>query len=231
MLRNSRGDVGESAAVVVSRGIARPVVAMLAIVAAVTLTPVCFAEIAMGPSLTPGQTLHGRFVQERHLKGLATTLKSEGNFVLAPGKGLIWRIEQPIQTLTVITPAGIRQFINGSEVQHLDAARVPFIAHFYDMLNGSLMGDWSAMRHDFAVNSKGDRQAWRTVLTPLHPDDPIAGMLASIVIAGGKMVDSVDINRANGDSEHMAFLDQTVSSVPLNDQDARLLVGPPADPE
>jgi len=189
----------------------------------------CGAELAMGPTLTAGQTLHGRFVQERHLKGLASTLKSEGNFILAPGQGLIWRVEQPIQTLTVITPAGIRQIIGGSEVQRVDAARVPFIAHFYDMLNGSLMGDWSAMRHDFAVKSTGDRQAWRTVLTPLRPDDPIAGMLASIAIAGGKMVDSVDINRANGDSEHMAFLDQTISSFPLTAEDARLLKSRPAN--
>ncbi|WP_333650057.1 outer membrane lipoprotein carrier protein LolA [Candidatus Binatus sp.] len=193
-----------------------------------TLTSVCFAELAMGPTLAAGQTLHGRFVEERHLKGLSSTLKSEGSFVLAPGKGLIWRMEQPIQTLTVITPAAIRQIIDGSEVQHIDAARVPFIAHFYDMLNGSLIGDWSAMRHDFVVKSTGDRQAWRTVLTPLQPDDPIAGMLASIVISGGKMVDSVDINRTNGDSEHMAFLDQKVSNVPLVGEEARLLDSRPA---
>ncbi len=192
------------------------------------MTASCFAELGMGPTLAPDQTLHGRFVEERHLKGLSLTLRSEGSFVLAPGKGLIWRIEQPIKTLTIISPVGVRQIVNGSEVQHLDAAGFPVIAHFYDMLSGSLVGNWSAMRHDFAVNSTGDREAWRTVLTPLHPDDPIAGMLASIVISGSKMVDSVDINRANGDSEHMAFLDQTVSSVPLNGEDARLLNSKPA---
>jgi hypothetical protein len=212
----------------VTRRIAWPVVAIVTVFPILTLTSVCFAELAMGPTLAAGQTLHGRFVEERHLKGLSSTLKSEGSFVLAPGKGLIWRIEQPIQTLTVITPAAIRQIINGSEVQHIDAARVPFIAHFYDMLNGSLIGDWSAMRHDFVVKSTGDRQAWRTVLTPLQPDDPIAGMLASIVISGGKMVDSVDINRTNGDSEHMAFLDQKVSNVPLVGEEARLLDSKPA---
>ena len=211
-----------------TRRIAWPVVAIVTIFPILRLTSICFAELALGPTLAAGQTLHGRFVEERHLKGLSSTLKSEGSFVLAPGKGLIWRIEQPIQTLTVITPAAIRQIINGSEVQHIDAARVPFIAHFYDMLNGSLIGDWSAMRHDFVVKSNGDRQAWRTVLTPLQPDDPIAGMLASIVISGGKMVDSVDINRTNGDSEHMAFLDQKVSNVPLVGEEARLLDSRPA---
>jgi hypothetical protein len=227
MFRNSAGAGRESAALLVTRAAAR---SLLAAIVAAVLICVCGADRNMGPTLSPGQTLHGSFVQERHLQGLASTLKSSGSFVLAPGKGLIWRIEAPIQTTTVITPAGIRQIINGSEVQHIDAARLPFIAHFYDMLNGALMGDWTAMRHDFAVKTTGDRGAWRTVLTPLRPDDPIAGMLASIVVSGGKMVDSVDINRTNGDSDHMAFLDQTISSAALSGDDARLLdQRPPAN--
>lgn len=196
---------------------------LIAAIAIALLSSVSFAQLAMGPTLAPGQTLHGRFVQARNLKGISSTLKSEGTFVLAPGKGLIWRIEDPIQTVTIITPDGIRQIINGSEVQRIDAAKVPFISHFYDMLDGALMGDWTAMRHDFAVQTKGDRAAWRTLLTPVRPNDPIAGMLASIVISGGKMVDGVEISRANGDSERIAFLDQTVSGVALSGDDARLL--------
>jgi hypothetical protein len=196
---------------------------LIAAVAIALLSSVSFAQLAMGPTLAPGQTLHGRFVQTRNLKGISSTLKSEGTFVLAPGKGLIWRIEDPIQTVTIITPDGIRQIINGNEVQRIDAAKVPFISHFYDMLDGALMGDWTAMRHDFAVQTKGDRAAWRTFLTPVRPNDPIAGMLASILITGGKMVDGVEISRANGDSERIAFLDQTVSGVALSADDARLL--------
>lgn len=196
---------------------------LIVVVAIVALSSVCFAQVAMGPTLAPGQTLHGRFVQARNLKGISSTLKSEGTFILAPGKGLIWRIEDPIQTITIITPDGIRQIINGSDVQRIDAAKVPFIAHFYYMLDGALMGDWTAMRHDFAVQTKGDRAAWRTLLTPVRPNDPIAGMLASIVITGGKMVDGVEISRANGDFERIRFLDQTVSGVALSGDDARLL--------
>ena len=120
MLRNSAGPGRESAALLVTRAASRSLIA--AIVAA-ALICICGAEFDMGPTLSPGQTLHGRFVQERHLQGLASTLKCSGTFVLAPGKGLIWRIEDPIQTTTVITPAGIRQIINGSEVQRIDAAQ------------------------------------------------------------------------------------------------------------
>jgi Outer membrane lipoprotein carrier protein LolA-like len=216
MLRDSGGSGGESAA----RAVNRSLIAALAIA---LLSSVCFAQLAIGPSLAPGQTLHGRFEQARNLKGITSTLKSDGTFVLAPGRGLIWRIQDPIQTTTVITPAGIRQIVNGSEVQRIEAAKVPFIAHFYDMLNGALMGDWTAMRHDFSVETTGNRGAWRTLLTPLRPNDPIAGVLASIVISGGKMVDGVEIRRTNGDSERIAFLDQAVSGVALSGDDARLL--------
>src|SRR5260370_32065847 len=216
MLRNSVVSGGESAARAMNR-------LFIVAVAIAALPSVCFAQIAIGPTLTAGQTLSGRFAQVRNLKGISSTLKSDGTFVLAPGKGLIWRIEDPIQTVTIITPAAIRQIINGSEVQSIDAAKVPFIAHFYDMLDGALMGDWTAMRHDFAVQTRGDRAAWRTLLTPVRADDPIAGMLASIVITGGKMVDGVEISRANGDFERIGFLDQTVSGVALSGDDARLL--------
>ncbi len=220
MLRNSTGPGREGATRAVIRVAAQSVILTIAIA---TLASICSAEIAMGPTLAPGQTLHGRFVQERHLQGLASTLKSQGAFVLVPGRGLIWRIDVPIQTTIVITPAAIRQILNGNEVQHIDSAKVPFIAHFYDMLNGALMGDWAAMRHDFVVKTTGDRTAWRTVLTPLRPEDPIASMLASIVVTGGKVVDAVDINRSNGDSEHMVFIDQTVSSAALSGDDTHLL--------
>jgi hypothetical protein len=195
------------------------------VLATASFTAVCFAQPAFGPSLAPGQTLRGRFVQTRILKGIAAPLKSEGTFVLVPGKGLIWRVEQPIQTTTVIDPGGVRQIINGNEVQRVDAARVPFIAHFYHMLDGALMGNWTAMQHDFAVATTGDRTAWRTVLTPKRPDDPIAGILSSIAISGGKLAEDVQINRSNGDSEHIVFLDQSIFTAGLSAEETRLLSG------
>ncbi|MGH7838437.1 MAG: LolA-related protein, partial [Candidatus Binataceae bacterium] len=136
---------------------------------------------------------------------------------------LIWRLEQPIQTTTLITPDSLRLIIDGREVQQLETARAPFVAHFYDLLDSALSGDWAAMRHDFAVETRGDRRAWRTVLTPRRTSDAIAEVVASIVITGGKMVDVVNIKRANGDSEQLTFLEQTISSLAPGSDDARLL--------
>jgi hypothetical protein len=216
MLRNAGGPGGENT----TRSVIR---SFVTVIATLGFAAFSFAQPIIGPSIAPGQNLHGRFQQERHLKGITVTLTSSGSFVLAPGKGLIWRIEQPIQTVTVITPVGIRQIVNGSEVQRIEASHVPVITHFYDMLNGSLTGDWSTMHHDFAVQTTGDQRGWRTTLTPLRATDPIVGTLSSIVITGAKMVDAVNILRTNGDSERLTFLDQAISDVPLSEGDARLL--------
>jgi hypothetical protein len=178
---------------------------------------------AICPTLTPGQTLYGQFVQEQHLKGLTAPLKTEGDFVVAPEVGIIWRSEQPVNSVTVITAAGMRRTVNGSEVQRIASAKIPAFAHLYELIDRAMKGDWSAMEKDFALEYSGDRHAWRIILTPLKSQGPLASRLTSVVLVGDGRIDSVDINRANGDAEHVAFLNQVVSSSPMPDADARLL--------
>jgi hypothetical protein len=178
-------------------------------------------------ALKSGEVIAGRFVQERHLAGLAAPLRSEGRFVLAAGRGLIWRGEKPFATVTVLTPAGVMQSVDGQEVQRLPASRVPFLSRFYNMLSGALAGDWTAMEHDFTVERRESQPLWTIVLHPRSTDDPASAQLQSITVTGGALVDAVEIHRANGDWEHLSFRDQALSSAPLPPEDARLLAANP----
>ena len=189
---------------------------------ALSLLLLCGAAPPEPGALKPGQAIHGRFVQERHLAGLASPLRSEGSFLLATGKGLIWRGEKPFATTVVITPAGILQTVNGAEVQRLPASRLPFLARFYDMLSGALSGDWSTLAHDFTVTRSSEGEQWTMALTPARTDDPAAAQLKSITVTGAKFVDAVEIRRANGDWEHLTFLEQALSAAPLAAADAQL---------
>ncbi|MGO9267012.1 MAG: LolA family protein [Candidatus Binataceae bacterium] len=200
--------------------------AALALVCAaiVALASASHADVAaVWPSLAPGSTLYGRFIQEQYLKGLTAPLKTEGDFVVVPARGIIWRSAQPVRSVTVITAAGMRRIIDDNEVQRLASAKTPAFAHMYELLDRAIVGDWSALRQDFAVTCSGDRNAWRVILTPLDAAGPLAARLTSVVLTGDGRIDTVDINRANGDSEHVAFLNQVVSSTPLAEPDAHLL--------
>jgi hypothetical protein len=168
--------------------------------------------------------LSGRFWQTRRINGIPTILTSNGDFLLVPDYGLIWRVEQPLRATTIITKEGVRQIVNDNEVQHIEASRTPLVTHLNELLNAAMVGDWKALRHDFVVAKTGD-QAWRAILTPLRRDDLVTGTLSSIVITGGATVDNVEISHRNGDSEHLRFFDQTISQAPLRDEDARLLAG------
>jgi hypothetical protein len=175
------------------------------------------------PTLTPGQTLYGRFVQERYRRGLTAPLKTEGDFVVAPALGIIWRSEQPVRSVTVITAAGMRRITDGDEVQRLASSKIPAFAQLYESLDQAITGNWSALRQDFTIEYTGDRRAWRAVLTPLRSEGSLSAHLTSVILTGDTRIDTVDIKRANGDSEHVAFLNQVVSSTPPAGPDLRLL--------
>lgn len=172
--------------------------------------------------LAPGETLQGSFVQERHLDGFAAPLRTEGRFLLAPGKGLIWRGDRPFTTVTTITAAGIAQAIDGNQVLQMPATRLPFLRRFYDMLSGALAGDLRAIERDFTVSRQEEGQTWKVLLQPIRADDPLAAQIRSITLTGTRFVEKVDIRKSGGDWEILSFQDQVVSTSGVSREDAKL---------
>jgi hypothetical protein len=187
------------------------------------LTPWLAQAAGPNEALQPGQVLRGRFVQERHLQGFTAPLKTEGHFLLAPGKGLIWRAETPFAVTTVISAAGLVQEVNGTQTMRLPASRLPFLARLYDMLGGALAGDWRGLEGDFVVTRSGGDQAWTVALTPRKAADAMTMPFAAITARGGRFVDGVKMAKPDGDSDDLAFLDQTLSAAPLTGDEAAAL--------
>jgi hypothetical protein len=177
------------------------------------------AAWSAGPSQTldAGQILRGRFVQERHLKGFNAPLRTEGNFVLAPGKGLIWQAETPFAVTTVVTAGGLVQAVGGTETMRLPAARLPFLSHLYDMLSGVLGGDWQALETDFTATRSGDARAWTMALVPRQAADALAMPFSAITAKGGRFLDEVVLAKADAeDFDRLSFREQTLSAGPLS---------------
>jgi hypothetical protein len=157
--------------------------------------------------------LRGRFIEEKHLKGFNGPMHSEGHFMVAPGHGVIWNVEKPFATTTVITPAGLVQSIGGVNVMHLPAQKIPFMLHLYEMLGGVLAGNWKALETDFNVTHSGDNQNWQVTLLPRRTDNP-AMPFSSIAVTGHQFVETVVLLKPDGDSDTLTFLQEALSSKP-----------------
>ncbi len=179
------------------------------------------AQAAEPRPVPPGQMLQGRFTQERQLAGMPKPLRSEGRFLLVPGQGLIWRAEKPFATVTVITPSGLAQLVEGQQTLSLPASRLPFLRPFYDMLSGALAGDWRAIERNFTVTREDSGTMWVVRLVP-KKSDPVNAPFKSIRLSGKDFVDRVDIAKTGGDQESLVFTDQTLSPAAIPPDDARL---------
>ena len=169
--------------------------------------------------LKDGDILRGRFVQERHMQGFANPIRSEGDFVIAPGRGLIWRAETPFAVTTVVTTSGLVQSVNGKETNRLATARMPFLSRLYDMMAGALAGDWHALEGAFTVARAGKT----VILTPKGDDERTSAQIVGITATLGQFVDGVEIRKSNGDFDRLSFSDQVLNARPLDAVEAGLL--------
>ncbi len=170
------------------------------------------AQEARPEVLRPGEQLRGRFTQERRLQGFSRPLRSEGDFLLLPGRGLIWRSTAPFASTMVITPAGILQLLDGREAMRLPASRAPGLGQFYQVLAGAMSGDPSSLGQVFAIAWQADANRWQLTLTPRRAEDPALASIAGIVVSGSRLVEAVEVRKANGDTDLMAFHHQQVGA-------------------
>jgi len=182
--------------------------------------PAIAAEPDLGQkTITKGQILRGQFNEERILQGFNAPLKSNGHFVIAPEYGLIWSTDKPFAITTIIKPTGLTQKVNGKQTMDLPAEKVPFMTRLYNMLGGTLAGNWVALDADFIVTKSGTDNKWQVTLEPRQKDN-ISMPFSLITVTGSQFVDHVVMQKADGDLDSINFLNQKLSTSPLTAEEA-----------
>jgi len=156
------------------------------------------------------KVLRGRFIEQHQLPGAQAPLTSSGHFIVAPARGLIWGIERPFPTTTIVTPNGAAQDIGGMAMK-LPAKN---LRHLYDMVGGALAGDWNGLETDFEITSSGDGRHWQMTLTPRQNDKPKLSY-ARITASGGPFVENIVMTKADGSYDAFNFTDPVLSQAPL----------------
>jgi hypothetical protein len=171
----------------------------------------------------PGQVLRGQFVQEREMQGFSAALKTTGDFVLAPGAGLIWQAKKPFAVTTVMTANGVSQRNGDVQMLDLPASKAPFLAQLYDILGGALAGNPQALEQHFDVKRSEGADGWRLVLTPKPQGAGAAMLVRQIEITGRRFVDQVVLQKDGGDRDRLTFSGQSLDRGPLDAEETKLL--------
>ncbi len=181
----------------------------------VVLLGFSFAAQAVEPPAgqTPVGTqdvLRGQFFEEHLMKGFDSPTRATGSFTLAPARGLIWNIQQPFQTTTIVTQNGMVQNMGGISV------RMPIknLRHLYDMISGALAGSWDGLASDFVITPKGNASHWQMLLTP-RPGAVHKTSYATITVSGGKFVENIAAVKGDGTYDSFSFSQVMLSSGPL----------------
>jgi len=168
------------------------------------------------------QILRGRFVQERFLAGFTAPLLSEGNFMVAPGRSLIWRTVIPFPVTVAITPKGLLQKSGDTEYMRLSAAEMPYLAPLYRFLEAALAGNWVVLKDRYDL-VRSEAPAGQTIV--LRPRAGTVDLLPfeNVTITLSGFVTRIEIVRTGGDRDRLSFGGQTISDGGFDDSEKALV--------
>lgn len=169
---------------------------------------ICLALLALAPcmagafgldqlqaQLRATPIVRGQFVQQKFLRSLPQPLTSRGDFTLAQGKGLLWKLTSPFAQDLRITPQGIAK---RDEQGHWQALPQQMGAsRETDIFLAVLAGDTHGLKENFDITLTGDAQSWTMAMKPSSA--LLSQIFDAIVIQGDALVRRIELREVQGD--------------------------------
>ena len=156
------------------------------------------AQVAQVP------VLRGEFAQEKQVAGFKNPLRSNGRFLLARDKGVLWTTTAPFPSEIVITQDRIlsRQR-DGSRRVEVDGKQQPGLRSVNAMMFALMSGDMKALTSTFDVKEEPAAGGWKMTLVPRSRQ--LAQAFTSVRLSGDRYVREVELREANGDLTRLRF--------------------------
>ena len=163
------------------------------------------AEIAedIKARLQPFEILRGEFSQAKSIRILKKPLKSSGSFVLVRGKGVLWSTAKPMASLLKVTQGEITQIKGGKPAFSLKAGEQPALKLVGRVLFAVFSADLAALKQDFEITGSVEGGHWKARLKP--KEAWVAKAAKQISLEGGKALQGLEIDEANGDHTAIRF--------------------------
>lgn len=154
-----------------------------------------FKEVSQ--QLAQPTALVGQFVQEKHMQLLSMPLKSSGSFVVIKDTGVVWQLEQPVQSTMTITEQGLK----GVDIE--DNRAMQYVGKLLMQL---LSGDFSSLEQQFKLAATVEDEQWQLVLEPRS--SLIKKAVESILLSGGSYIKLIELRENGGDKTVIYLLKQ-----------------------
>ncbi len=163
--------------------------------------------------------LRGEFTQEKQVAGFKNPLRSNGRFLLARDKGVVWTTTAPFPSEIVITQDRIlsRQR-DGSRRVEVDGKQQPGMRSVNAMMFALMSGDMKALTSTFDVKSEPATSGWKMTLVPRSRQ--LAQAFTSVRLAGDRYVREVELREANGDLTRLRFTGMAETPATLSRDEA-----------
>jgi outer membrane lipoprotein-sorting protein len=162
--------------------------------------------------------LRGEFAQDKQLPGFSKPLHSEGQFLLAEGRGLYWQTLRPQAAELVLTADKVRSR-SGGNVRETELRSQPALRAINRLLFALMRGDLHALQKQFALQPVLlDGGRWQLLLTP---KGGAARALRQIRLEGDRYLRSLVIEERQGGVTRLAFSALRETPAQLSDDEAR----------
>ncbi|MCH6482167.1 outer membrane lipoprotein carrier protein LolA [Pseudoxanthomonas sp. LH2527] len=164
--------------------------------------------------------LRGDFSQEKQVAGFRNPLRSNGRFLLARDKGVVWTTTAPFPSELVITRDRIlsRQR-DGSRRVEVDGKQQPGLRSVNAMMFALMSGDMKALTSTFEVKGEPAATGWAMTLVPRSRQ--LAQAFTSVRLSGDRYVREVELREANGDFTRLRFSGMSETPALSRDEAAR----------
>lgn len=148
--------------------------------------------------LARAQVLSGRFTHRKYLREIPRPLTATGEFRFARELGVYWHTQQPFDSLVVLTPTGIVEKAEGSQVMQLSADEQPAVRMIANVFLALFTLDMTSLEKNFELSSKTEGARWTIGLKPRG--GAIASVFTQATVSGINDVEQVVLTDSHGDS-------------------------------
>lgn len=132
----------------------------------------------------------GSFTQAIDLVTMRVPIRSRGRFYFDEARGVAWYVDEPIPSLTTLTPAGLR--VDGRAIDTGGGAH-----WIVDLLQAMLRADVASLASMFTVHCDIVDGSWTLRLVP--DGNALARIFSDVELAGASAVRSVVLTNIRGD--------------------------------